>query len=369
MLTAILFILILAVLILVHELGHFVTAKLFAIKVDEFGLGFPPRLFGKKVGETTYTLNAIPLGGFVKIFGEDGDEEDSSHEAIGTRENKRSFAHKPNWVKAIILVAGITMNIIFGYILISIGFMIGLPISADSPDYTPGTKTALVITSVLPDSPADKAGLIGGDVIIDASAGKNTPVTLSPDSVAALIEKSQTPVVITYQRGESAPRKATITPSDSIVSDRHAIGITMDMVGILKLSIIPAFIQGAKTSAQLIEGIVVGLWSFFGQLFTGQSHLSQVSGPIGIAKVVGQARSIGFVYVLSLVALISFNLAVINLVPIPALDGGRLFFIVIEIISRKKISAKAQQIAGGISFALLIILMIVISIHDVWGIL
>ncbi len=359
--TVIIFIIILAILILVHELGHFGTAKFFGIKVDEFGLGFPPKLWSKKVGETLYTLNLLPLGGFVRIFG-----EDPHNTEIAPEEKHRSFYYKPKWVQAIVLVAGIVMNIFFGYLLISAGYMIGLPVPASA--YPNDVRdTALVITSVMPGSPADKIGLASGDVILGIAAGKNIVRQPTPEIVSDLISKSQSPVVITYGRGNHIAQNATITPITSVSEGRPLIGITMDEVGVVRFGLGKALVEGAKTSATLIKGITIGLGQFFGNLITLNSGLAEVSGPVGIARAVGQASSIGFVYLLIIVALISFNLAIINLIPFPALDGGRLLFVLIESITRKNINRKFATYANAIGFIFLLSLMVIVTAHDIFN--
>lgn len=366
--TILLFLLILAVLILVHELGHFTVAKLFGIRVDEFGLGFPPKVFAKKIGETVYTLNAIPFGGFVKIFGEDAPELGDVGGLSGY-DTRRSFYFKPKWIQALVLSAGVCMNIFFGFLLMSVGYMIGMPAPAHTSNFGEIQNPQLVVTSVLPNSPAFLGGLTSGDTIVKAVAGKNMVEDLTPESVSNLIERSQSPILITYKRGASDPQTITITPSHTLVPDKQVIGITMETIGTLKLSPVYAFIQGAITSWQLLQNIVVGLWNFIAGFFTFSSHISDVSGPVGIARVVGEARAISYVYVLTLVALISFNLAVINLIPFPALDGGRLFFVLIEAIIRRRIHPTVANWVNGIGFALLIILMLVVTTHDIWGVL
>jgi regulator of sigma E protease len=361
MITILLFILILAILILVHEAGHFFAAKMFGIKVEEFGLGFPPKLFAKTFGETTYTLNALPFGGFVKIVGENGDVDAASPDVT------RSFAHAAKWKQAIVLVAGVTMNIIFAYALISLGFMIGLPASSGTSAFGHVQNTQLVITSVLPGSPADSAGLISGDVIIGASAGQDILHSITPDTVSELVAKAQSPVTIDYEGGDQKPRVALIQPNNTVIPGRQAIGVSMDMIGILKLSVPQALLQGFITTGNLLQGIIIGLWQFATGLIHPASDLSQVTGPVGIAKVVGEARSFGLVYVLSIVVLISLNLAVINLVPFPALDGGRLLFVGIEAVTRKKINAKFAAWVNGVGFAILLVLMVVITAHDIFN--
>src|SRR3990167_1683038 len=192
----IIFIIILLVLVLVHEFGHFFTAKKFGIRVDEFGFGFPPKLFGKKYGETEYTVNLLPIGGFVKIFGEDPNGPD----------RERSFVHKAKWKQAIVLVAGVAANFLLAWLLFSFGFMSGLPASVGSE--IGGTKlndVNLVVLSVLPDSPAETAGLKAGDKIVDIRNGDNSTTYISPATVKSFILSSEGKEIdIGYLRGKSA---------------------------------------------------------------------------------------------------------------------------------------------------------------------
>src|SRR5882757_7922376 len=150
------FILILVVLIIVHEFGHFIVAKLFKIRVDEFGIFFPPRLFAIKRGETEYSFNSLPLGGFVKIFGENYDEGHG---------NARSFVSKPRYVQAAVIVAGIVFNLIFAWLVLSAGYMAGLPTPVDHQGFGAVQNVEVLVTGVLPGSPAEKAGLVAGDKI------------------------------------------------------------------------------------------------------------------------------------------------------------------------------------------------------------
>jgi regulator of sigma E protease len=362
----IIFIIILAVLIFVHELGHFIVAKKSGIRVDEFGLGFPPKIFAKKWGDTTYTLNAIPFGGFVKIFG-----EDSHTEEIPEAEKSTSFLYKPKWIQASVLVAGVTFNIIFAWLCVSLGFMIGMPASADYSSFGKTTNTNLVITEVLPNSPAQKAGLISGDVVALVSSGVAVlqNENLTPEKVSDLISNSTKNIEIIYNRGKSPPTTVLVEPSSNIIAGKVAIGIAMDSMGILKLPMYLAPLEGARTTWLLTKGTAVGLFGFLRGVVTFKSDFSQVSGPVGIAKVVGEANNLGFVYLLSLIALISINLAIINLLPFPALDGGRLLFVAIEAIIRRPIKPAIVAWTNGIGFALLILLMLVITGHDILNLL
>ncbi len=354
-----LFIIILAVLILVHEFGHFIAAKRAGVRVDEFGIGFPPRIFSKKYGETLYSINLFPIGGFVKIFGENPDEE-----SIHGHDAKRSISHKSKWIQAWIISAGIIFNIILAWLLISAGFMFGLPHSADDPKYWASVQgVALNITQVMPKSPAELAGLKGGDKIISLHAGIDSIENPELESTQKFIA-SHNELTITYMRGGEI-KTTIIQTEEGIVKDRRAIGISMDMIGKLRLPIHEALYAGLTTTAMLTWAATTGLLDFFKNIFTGQADFSGVSGPVGIVGIVGDASVLGFVYLLTLTALISINLAIINLLPFPALDGGRLLFIIIEAIKGSPIKPVITNTANGIGFLLLILLMVVVTYSDI----
>lgn len=355
----ILFLLVLAALIFVHELGHFIAAKRAGIRVDEFGLGFPPRLWKKKIGETVYSINAFPVGGFVKIFGENPDEE-----SLSGKDRARSLVHKPKLTQAWVIGAGIVFNIMLAWSLISAGFMIGLPYSVDDERYgARAMKPELVITQVMQSSPAQAAGLKPGDHIQKLSAGKKTleqpTVKETQDFIA-----SQDEFLLTYVRGGES-KETLVRPRDGVVDGRRAIGVSMDMIGMLRLPAYEAFYAGTVTTAALTGATVAGIFDFFKNMFIGQADFSEVAGPVGIAGIVGDASALGFIHLISLVALISINLAVLNLLPFPALDGGRLFFLLIEAVKGSPIKPVVANTANGIGFLLLILLMVVITYHDI----
>jgi regulator of sigma E protease len=361
--SVIIFIIALAVLILVHEFGHFIVAKKSGIRVDEFGLGLPPRAWGKKFGETLYSLNWIPFGGFVKIFGEDIHED-----LISEQDKPRSFYYKPKWIQSAVLVAGVTFNALFAWLLISVGFMIGFPSPVNYVKDVAIKDPHVVILQVLPESPAEKSGLKSGDTLLFVGAGNNSlqDAELTPEHISSLIKNSNgEQVQMLYRRGDTPTQTIFIQPKTGLVSDGFGVGISMDTIGTLKLPVWQALYEGGKTTIGLIKTTVVGLGTFLWNAVTLKADLSQVAGPVGIAGSVGEARQLGFVYLLSLVALISINLAVINLVPFPALDGGRLLFILIEVIIRRPIPPKIFQWMNAIGFALLILLMFVITGHDI----
>lgn len=355
----ILFIIILASLILVHELGHFIAAKRSGVRVDEFGIGFPPRLWKKKVGETLYSVNAFPIGGFVKIFGEDPNEE-----SLKGRDSARALTHKSRLVQAWIVGAGVVFNLLFAWFLISVGFMVGLPYSVDDSQYGLRVQNpSLTITQVMPKTPAEKAGLKGGDIIVNLSSNGDT-ITSPKVAATQRFISSHDEVKITYLRGEET-NTVTVPTEDGVIGGRRAIGISMDVVGLLKLPIHEAFYVGLTTTASITISMAFGILEFFKNIFIGQANFQDISGPVGIVGIVSDASTLGFMHVISLTAIISINLAIINLLPFPALDGGRLFFLIIEAIKRSPIKPEVTNIANGIGFLILIAFMVFITFHDV----
>lgn len=351
----IIFIIILSALIVVHELGHFLVARKFGIRVDEFGLGFPPRaktLFTWK--GTPFTLNWLPFGGFVKIFGENPVEEIN----IPAPD---SFQSKHRGIQASVLVAGVVGNFIFAWFLISLGFTVGLPLSESFS--LPVENTRTVITTVLPASPAQLAGLKSGDAIVSLSRD-DINAQLSPETVSFFIAQSIKPITLKVERDGQVFTK-TIVPVNGIVSARPAVGISMDVIGIVKLSLPKAIWYGLKTTSKLtfLTGQTIG--TFILQALGGRADLADVTGPVGIVSMVGDARALGFVYLLIFTALISVNLAIINLLPFPALDGGRLLFVGIEAVSRRPIPPRIFNALNTVGFALLVILMLLVTLQDI----
>lgn len=361
----ILFIIILAILIFVHELGHFLIAKLFGIRVDEFAIGFPPTLLKKKVGETTYKLNIIPFGGYVSIFGENPDEESLT----GPDAASRSMARKPRPVQAAVLAAGVIFNAVFAWILISLTLIIGIsPVASFTKESDYEKEGRIVISSVMEGSPADRAGIKAGDIMYEARNDKQTlsESSLEVSAVQQLIASTKPGEEVTfgvYRNGDGRTLKAK--PETGVVSGKPAIGIAMESDALVKVPWYSAPIEGFKTTMSVIALTAHGLWNFAGQAFQGHADLDQVSGPVGIVGMVGDASSSGFSYVLFFTALISINLAIINILPFPALDGGRLLFILIESITRKTIPAKVANALNAIGFILLIALMVVITYSDI----
>lgn len=356
----IIFFIILAVLVLVHEFGHFISAKKLGVRVDEFGLGFPPKLISKKWGETIYSINAIPFGGFVKIFGENPDDE-----SIKGPDSSRSFVHKPKWVQVLILSSGVLMNIILAWVFFSISLMSGLTtgVSDISEKYVENKR--VIITSVLSESPAGLSGIRAGEEIISVVKDKKSIRPETVEEIQTIVKESQgTPLEFLVRDGLKE-RTLTVTPEKKVDSDIYAIGISMDMVGNVSLPIHTAFIQGARLTVGLFVGINTHMYGLLAGIFKGSADFSGIAGPVGIAGLVGEARELGFAYLMSFTAFISLNLAALNLIPFPALDGGRIFFVLIEAVIRRPIKPVIANTLNVVGFGLLLVFMIFITVKDV----
>ncbi len=356
----VLFLIILAALIFVHELGHFVVAKLGKIRVDEFAIGFPPRLFRFRYGETDYTINLVPFGGFVKIFGENPDEA-----SLSGPQSSRSFIRKPRILQAAVLVAGVAMNIIFAWALFTVAFTIGIPAPLEYGGTTPLKNPGVVITEILPDSPALASGFEVGDRIIkvetEAGAASLTDAQSVRDFIA-LHERVE--IQFTTQRRD----KEIIlhaTPAPELVPDKRIIGFSLVDIGTLQLPLHKAVVEGLKTTYDTTIGTAVGLFGFVRDAFFGKAQFDAITGPVGIVNLVGSASDFGFSYLLNFTAFISINLAVINLLPFPALDGGRLAVVGIEAIARRPLNYKYVNIVNAVGFVILILLMVLVTYQDV----
>lgn len=378
--TLIIFLIILGVLVLSHELGHFLVAKFFGIRVDEFGFGFPPRIFSWKYGETVYSLNLLPFGGFVKIFG-----EDPTHEIINKdhKDLKRSLYHKPRYIQTAVIGAGILFNLLLGWAALSFGFMAGLPVPAGFTTLGPKPENSLLlITGVLPESPAEMAGFRPGYQLVFLSTKYSSLQNMLPEEVAKFIASNAGKEIylgykLPLESGilsdiglgpldyATETKIAIVVPKEGVIDSGPGIGISMDLVGVLKLRFFQAFYAGAVGAGSLFISTLSGVYSFVAGLFSSQSQVISVSGPIGLIGVVGSAARFGPAYVLALIALISINLAVLNLVPFPALDGGRLFFLLIESIIRRPLNPKIVNILNLGGFLLLLCLMLFVTYGDV----
>jgi regulator of sigma E protease len=356
----IIFLLVLVALIIAHEFGHFVVAKLFKIRVDEFGIFFPPRLFGWKRGETVYTLNALPFGGFVKIFGETSDEDP------GAATDPRSFINKNRGIQAAVILAGIFMNLALAWLALSAAYMIGMQSPVEHIGVGSVQNPHITITAVLPNSPAAKAGMVPGDVIasIEAGTGQLAQGASSDEATRFIGSHQDESLILNIERGQEKLNLLT-KPVDGLVPGKKVIGIEMDDIGTLRLSPPLALVQGAIFGEEITVETVKGLGGLVGSLLHGHADLSEVAGPVGIVSIGKQAVEQGVVDTILLTSLISINLAIFNLLPIPGLDGGRLLFIIIEAIRRKPLSNQLMLRLTVAGFALIILLALAVTYHDV----
>lgn len=357
------FIVVIVALIVVHEFGHFIAAKLSGMRVDEFGLGYPPRaLLLGKIGETEYTLNWLPFGGFVKIFGEDG--------GAGTR----AFNTRPRILQAIVLAAGITMNLLFAYVLITGALVMGTPRALSQSELATAQNVELAVANVLPGSPAARAGLLPGDSILSAEDGHYVFKGTDPALFTKFVADGGGNTTITLSVRHPGGKDETVfaRPAVGVIASdpsRPALGVEVATIGIVPLSFFAAITEGASLTWGATVLTAEGLGHFFYGIFTLTADLSQVAGPIGIAGAVGNASSQGLGNLLSIMAIISINLALINLIPIPALDGGRLFFVIIESIIRRPIKPRFSQAMNAVGFVFLILLMVIVTAHDIFKII
>ncbi|KND49710.1 MAG: RIP metalloprotease RseP [Parcubacteria bacterium C7867-008] len=358
--SAILFIIVLVALIVAHEFGHFIVAKLSGMRVDEFGVGYPPRAWGFKKGGTEYTLNWLPFGGFVRIYGED--ETDAS--------GKDAFSSRPKILQALTLVAGIVMNLLFAYVLITVALGIGTQRALTDAEATRDPDAVIAVANVLPGSPAAEAGFMPGDLIHSVEGKNGTFTGAGTDSFTTFVGDDRTLTPLTF-KVERNNEDITIvaTPKSGVIAAepwRIGLGIAVSSVGTIPVSWYEAPVQAAELTWELTKQTAIGLAHFFGGIFTLSTDLAQVTGPIGIAGAIGSAADNGFTSLLTITAIISINLALINLIPIPALDGGRLLFVLIEAITRRRINAAVGRTVNTVGFAFLILLMIIVSTHDVF---
>ncbi len=387
--TIIIFILILALLVLVHEFGHFITARKSGMRVYEFGFGFPPRavgiyrqpetkkfkviwgkgkssikeaVSGEETGEentfpaTLYSLNWLPLGGFCKIKGENGEKVAEAD----------SFGFQKWWKKIIVLAAGVTMNFLLAGVLLSLGFMIGLPTDFSGgadPKAIVVEQPKVMVQGVDKKSPADEAGLKFGDVVLKID---NQVIAGSSGMIEYIKNHSQEELTLTIERsGEEIFLKAKPRILNQETSPR--LGVTLADAGVIRYPWYVALYKGFVAAFFGLINIFVAFYILFKNLIIGKGMAFAVSGPVGIAVIVGQSVKLGLSYLINITAMLSLSLAAVNILPIPALDGGRIIFILIGKIFRRPVPMKYEQLAHTIGFLLLMFLVVLVTFRDIKG--
>src|SRR3989344_3103374 len=352
------FIIILGILVLVHEFGHFIAAKKNGVRVEEFGLGCPPRLFGKKIGETIYSLNLFPIGGFVKLYGEEYHELQKTSNLKPPTSNlqHRAFAFKKPWQKASIIVAGVLSNFILGWFVISFLFTQGVP--------TPLNK--VLIENVLTNSPAKQAGLRAKDYVVRLDKDGKSYILSSPNDLTILTQKFLGQKISLLVEREGKKLSLELTPRKNPPKGQGPLGIVITSPFIeKKYPWYQAPFYGLIEAFNITKKIVVEFGRIIIQLITLHKPEVDVAGPIGIAQYTGQAIKFGKNAVLELLALLSLNLAVINILPFPALDGGRLVFVIYEWTTKKRVNKTVERYVNLFGIIVLLSLALVISIRDV----
>ena len=337
------FILILGAIVLVHEFGHFIFSKLFGVYVYEFSIGMGPKIFHfkKKDGETEYCIRLIPIGGFVSLAGEDADDNKKIPE-------ERKLYSKPVWQRFLIMVAGVMNNFIFAFILLFIMALIYGSVT-----------TKPVVKSVVEGKPAEIAGIMKGDTIVSIDGQKIS----SFSEIQLYLQTSEGKEMEFIVRGTDGNKRTLMVFPEKVVDDvgkeGYVIGIALDT----KAS--KGFISSIKYAGETTLSLYKLMFTTIKQLFSGRASVKDLSGPVGIYTIVSEESKAGFQNILYLTAYLSINVGFINLLPFPAFDGGRVVFLIIEKIRRKRVPVKVEAMVNGVGFALLILLMIFVTFNDI----
>lgn len=364
----IVFILLLSLLVFVHELGHFVVAVRNGIKAEEFGFGFPPRAIGVVKNDATgkwdvvrgnididtkntiYSLNWIPFGGFVRMKGEDGVEPGPD-----------SFASKSAWVRIKVLAAGVFMNFVLAWVLISTVLFIGFPQAVDQDNRPNAENVRVQILAVGKDTPAESMGLKPGDIIVALDGVRMLALDGTRE---AILSKRGSSIAMTISRSGKEMILSGI-PRTEYPEDQGSLGISFAETAMVSYSWYQAPVEGLKATYNTTLAILDALGGMVKNLFVGRGAGVEMTGPVGIVYLTKQMSDLGIAYLLQFAALLSINLGIFNILPIPALDGGRIFFILIE---KLKGSPVSQRIEGGfhqVGFILLLLLMAWVTVKDV----
>jgi len=329
------FIFVIGLLVIVHEVGHFATARLTGMRVNEFGVGFGPTILSRKRGDTVYSLNLIPLGGFVKIAGMDPEEE----------KDAQSYSAKPIWARMLVIAAGSLMNFVLPVLLIFI-VLLGAGIQVvEKPR----------IDTVFAGMPAARAGLAPGDLIVAVGGRK---IDTWADFVNIVRVSADKQLTITYER-DGKTSTVAVTPEFDAQNNRGMIGV-MPVMKNHRPGPGEAFIMAINQTVKVTVTIFTGLL----QMISGQAP-PDVAGPLGVAQMTGQVAQLGFLHLLNFTAFLSINLGLINLLPVPVLDGGHIVTLAVEAVRGKPLSRRSLQIIQTIGFTLLMMLLLLATFKDI----
>ncbi|OGY76680.1 MAG: RIP metalloprotease RseP [Candidatus Jacksonbacteria bacterium RIFOXYA2_FULL_43_12] len=366
LLTIIIFFIVLSILVIAHEAGHFIAAKHFGVRVDEFGLGFPPRaktLFRSADG-VNWTLNWLPIGGFVKLKGEDGQN----------REEPDSFGHKAPWKRIVILSGGVLMNFLLAFLLLTIGYSFGWP--QDLTEQKVASKYIkeqnVIIAYVEKNTPAARAGLKAGDFIKSVDGAESTEladiqnlIKSKPNQEVNLeIERNKQLINVALTPGE-LPINPDTSSKDQNTTPQIGIGVALAKYGVVRYPVYLAIGMGAKNTVVYTGKIMDAFGTLIKDLIVTHKVSPNIGGPVMIAALSGQAARLGWIYIIQFLALLSLNLAIVNFLPIPAMDGGRVLFVLIEKFKGRAISLNVETWIHVIGFWLLIGLTVLITARDI----
>lgn len=355
LLTLVTFLFVLSLLVLVHEGGHFLAAKKAGIKVEEFGLGYPPRIWGKKIKGTIYSLNVIPFGGFVRLLG-----EESFDSAQDKQESKNAFWAKSKKSRALVIVAGVTANFLLAILAFTAIYTVtGIP-----------TKILQIkIVGVLPDSPAQQAGLKEGDLVLRVEEKRVVSLTEFTELVK---KKSGQETEIEIERG-GVQLNLWLVPRKEPPANEGPLGVIVTDVELKKYPFwqmpVLGLIEGTKETVGWVKLTWASLGKMLSDLIRHGAVPKDIAGPVGILQVSGLAARSGFLGVFQFIGILSVNLAVLNILPFPALDGGRLIFIVYEAVFRRRPKASFEHLVNTAGMVLIMFLLLLVTINDVGRIL
>lgn len=346
-------IILLGLLIFFHELGHFLVAKYFKVYVERFSIGFGPKIFSWKRGETEYMLSAIPLGGYVKMYGDSAEYDAESDTDTAPEMKERAFNNKPLYARALIVFAGPLANFLLAAVVYSIIFMAGVP------------RSTAVIGELIPDMPAAVAGLQKGDKVISVDGKK---VTFWDEMSSYIVENPGRDVVFAIERG-GEPMELIVTPKVSTQKNIFGEDVKVGMIGVkvsseyinVKHGIFSSLKMGVEKTIQVTGLIVTGVIKIFQNAVPADS----IGGPIMIVQMAKSSADEGFIMLLGLMAVISVNLGILNLLPIPVLDGGHLLFYAVEAITRRPVSIKIREYANMAGMMLIFGLMFFAFYNDI----
>lgn len=350
--TLLVFLAMLAVLVFVHELGHFLVAKWNGIRVEEFAFGFRPQLLSKKIGETTYALNLLPLGGYVKMYGE-----------LDGQTGPGSFMSKKIWQRLTVMVAGAAMNLILGWVILTVLFIVGFqplfPGVASDPFVH--QAASVLVTGVAAGSPAETAGLKSGDQLLSINGQK----VATDQEFIGLVGSNIGRGVTLQVKENNSTRTITVTPRTNPPAGQGALGVTLASSGSVKAPWYKAPLAAGYETGRIIGLSVAGFFGFVAQLVVHQQVSQNVTGLVGVGVLTGVARRLGFAYLAQLVMIITIGLGVVNLVPILPLDGGQVVALGYEKIIGRPLSERQMGTLVTIGLAIVLFLFVIVTYKDI----